>query len=104
MKNKIINLKKNKINSLNFSKKELKRSILKSILQNNNSKQLVRNYCCFLLSSFLKKKKSQLSKINKVCLKTGKLKGFLKNQNFNRHQIKILSKRGLIINFKKSGW
>jgi len=67
-----------------FKKKELKKTILKCIIQNNNVKPLVRAKC--LKKSTMIDIKSSISKQkNNNCLKTGRIKGVYKYVNMSRH-------------------
>lgn len=99
-----IQIKKDYIIRYRLEKKELKKNIIKSLLQNNNIINFKRIYLNYILIKFFKSKKTHLSKTNQICLKTGKIKGFIKGHNFSRHQVKILSKRGLLVGWKKCGW
>jgi small subunit ribosomal protein S14 len=102
MVKKKIKIYKDYIRRKTFVKTEIKRIILKSILQNFQSTNLVR------LNSFKKiqflNKKGYLSKQNNLCLYTGKFGGIFKKFGFSRHMIKNLAKNNLLHNVKIKSW
>ena len=104
-------MEKNKINSIRkeilkkklYTKNEIKRIILKSILQNNSIKPLLR-----VKASKIYQKKSKLSFISKqknnICLKTGRIKGVYNKFNLSRHYIKYLGMNNNLQNIKVASW
>lgn len=99
MKNKIINIKKDILKRKKFTKNEIKRVILKSIIQNKNIKPIVRmkalrRNCNFSHLSFISKQN------NNICLKTGRIKGVYNMFNSSRHFIKKVGVLGNLQNIK----
>ena len=99
MKNKIINIKKDILKRKKFTKIEIKKLILKSIIQNKNIKPLVRakairKNCNFSYLSFISKQN------NNICLKTGRIKGVYNMFNTSRHFIKKIGMLGNLQNIK----
>jgi ribosomal protein S14 len=97
MKNKIINIKKK------FTKIEIKKIILKSIIQNKNVKpnirlKATRKICKFSYKSFISKQN------NNICLKTGRIKGVYNMFNTSRHFIKKIGVIGNLQNVKIASW
>jgi len=100
---KLNNIYKDLFKKNNFNKKELKKIILKSIIQNNNVQPILRSKCIKKLNIF--NLKSSLSKQNNnICVKTGRIKGVYKYINLSRHYIKKLSLNGGLQNVKISSW
>lgn len=103
MKNKIINIKKEFIKKKLYTKKELKYTILKSIVQNQNIQPIIR-----IKASKLNNKKSNLSFLSKqknnICLKTGRIKGVYNQFNFSRHYLKYLGSNNNLQNIKIASW
>lgn len=103
MKNKIINIKKDLLKRKKYTKVEIKRILLKSIIQNKNVQPLVR------VKAIRKNcKRSYLSYISKqnnnICLKTGRIKGVYNMFNISRHSIKKISVLGGLQNIKIASW
>ena len=99
MKNKIRNINKDLIKRKKFIKNEIKKIILKSIIQNMNLKPNIRALALKKLSFF--KLISSISKQNNnICLKTGRIKGVLKLTELSRHQIKKQGALGCLQNIK----
>lgn len=103
LKNKINNINKEHIKRKNFLNKEIKKVILKSIIQNLNLKPSIR--------ALASKKNSKLNLINSIskqnnnlCLKTGKFKGVLRVNNISRHELKKQSLTGSLQNIKIKSW
>jgi hypothetical protein len=99
MKNKIINIRKDLLKRKKFTKKEIKKIILKSIIQNKNVKPITRMKatrinCNSSYLSFISKQN------NNICLKTGRIKGVYNMFNTSRHFIKKISMLGNLQNMK----
>jgi ribosomal protein S14 len=99
MKNKIINIKKDIFKRKKFTKNEIKKLILKSIIQNRSVTPLVR-----IKAIRRNCKSSNLSYISKqnnnICLKTGRIKGVYRMFSMSRHYIKKLGASGNLQNIK----
>lgn len=103
IKNKILNINKDKIKRKEYLKNEIKKTILKSIIQNLNIKPNIRSLALKKLSQF--KNISYISKQNNnICLKTGRYKGVLRLTNLSRHYMKQLSLFGGLQNIKIKSW
>lgn len=103
MKNKIRNLNRDLIKRKNYLKNEIKKIILKSIIQNLNIKPNIRALAIKKLTDF--RKISYISKQNNnICLLTGRNKGVLKLTQFSRHNMKKLSLKGSLQNIKIKSW
>lgn len=103
MKNKIKNINKDIVKRKNYLKNELKKIVLKSIIQNNNIKPSYRALALKKISKF--KKIAFISKQNNnICLKTGRYKGVLKLTQVSRHSLKNLAIFGSLQNFKTKSW
>jgi ribosomal protein S14 len=103
MKNKIINIKKDILKRKKFTKIEIKKILLKSIIQNKNIKPLirikaVRKNCKYSYLSYISKQN------NNICLKTGRIKGVYNMFNISRHSIKKISVMGNLQNIKIASW
>lgn len=103
MKNKILNIKKDILKRKKFTRNEIKKIILKSIIQNKNIKPLIRikasrKNCNFSYLSFLSKQN------NNICLKTGRIKGVYNMFNTSRHFIKKIGVLGNLQNIKIASW
>lgn len=102
-RNKINNIRKEFWKKKKFLKNEIKRLILKSIIQNLSIKPLIRVKASKIYQSkpkitFLSKQK------NNICLKTGRIKGVYKQYNFSRHYIKYLGINNNLQNTKVASW
>src|SRR5689334_4904983 len=82
-----------------YIKHEIKKIILKSIIQNKNLKHIIRSYAIYKLSS-LPLKSSISKQNNNICIKTGRIKGNLKLNNLSRHTIKKISINNNLQNIK----
>lgn len=103
IKNKILNIEKDKIKRKNYLKNEIKKLILKSIVQNLNLKPKLRALAWRKIAGF--RKYSYISKQNNnICLKTGRYKGVLKLTNLSRHYMKQISLTGNLQNIKIKSW
>ena len=103
MKNKINNINKDIIKRKCYLKNEIKKIILKSIIQNMNVKPNIRaaafkKNCKFKKISYISKQN------NNICLKTGRFKGVLKLTNMSRHIMKKLGTTGSLQNIKIKSW
>jgi len=96
------NISKDFINRKYFIKNELKKIILKSILQNKNAKPITRSYAYFKLIHF--SKKSSISNQINVCLLRGRTKGVWKFAQLCRHVINKLAITGSLQNIKIKSW
>jgi len=102
-KNKINNIVKDEIKRNKFLKNEIKRIILKSLIQNLNLKPSVRA---------LALKKNSKIKINhfisrqnnNLCVKSGRFKGVLRLTQMSRHEMKKSALIGSLQNIKVSSW
>ena len=101
-KTKKINIKKNIIKKKKFLKNEIKKIILKSIIQNKNIKPLIRSNAFYKLSQL--KYNYLISKQNNVCLYSGKIKSIFKKYNMSRHFIKKFGVLNTLQNVKIINW
>jgi len=88
---------KNKINNLIILKYEIKNTILKSIIQNQNINNKFKLY-----NIFLQKKKIKSNK--KICLLSGNYRSNNNMLNLSKHNLNYLTKLGLLQNFKINSW
>jgi len=103
-------IKTNKIKiykNLFFKKKliknEIKKIILKSILQNKTTKPIIRANASYFLSKI--KNKYHISKQkNNICIKTGRIKGTFSNLNISRHFSKKLLINNNLQNINIHAW
>lgn len=103
LKNKISNIKKDQIKRKNYLNSEIKKIVLKSIIQNLNIKPNLRALAWKKIIKF--KLNSSISKQNNnLCLKSGRYKGVLRLTNTSRHEIKKLGLVGLLQNIKIRSW
>jgi len=101
--NKISNINKEKIKRIHFLKIEIKKLILKSIIQNLNVKPYIRSLCLKKINKF--KIKSSISRQkNNICLYSGRYKGCNRINNMGRHTFKRLCDKGYNQNFKIKSW
>lgn len=103
MKNKMLNIKKDVLKRRKYTKNEIKKMILKSVIQNKNVKPIIRVKALrknvnFSYLSFISKQK------NNICLKTGRIKGVYNMFNSSRHFIKKIGVLGNLQNIKISSW
>ena len=102
-KNKINNILKDNVKRGKFLKTEIKRNILKSIIQNLNIKPNIRALALKKNSKI--KIKSFISKQNNnLCVKSGRFKGVLRLTQISRHETKKLGLTGSLQNIKISSW
>lgn len=85
-----------------FLKYEIRKLILKSVIQ-SNSLPLTNKTVAYLKYSTISRKTNICKQINK-CLLTGRSKGVWNFIGLSRHQIKRLNNLGLIQNIKVAGW
>jgi len=102
MKKKYILILKDKVKRKNFLKTELKKLILKSILQNFKIKSIIRLDASRQLTFF--KTKSSISKQNNMCLLTGRMGGIFKKWQISRHSMKSMAKFNSLHNVKIHSW
>lgn len=103
LKTKINNIHRDKLKRKEYIRNEIKKIILKSIIQNLNISPIKRSLALKKLSYF--KKISSISKQNNnICLKTGRNKGVLRITTLSRHYIKQLSLVGNLQNIKIKSW
>lgn len=87
LNSKLTKIHKERIKRINYTKNEIKKIILKSIVQNKNIKPITRALARYKLTQF--KKKSSISRQNNnLCLMSGRIKGVFKQYNLSRHFIK----------------
>lgn len=103
IKNNILNIKKEYIKRKKFLKNEIKTIILKSIINNQNIKPIIRANASYKLSKFIQNSTISKQK-NNICLKTGRIGGVYKLTNFSRHYIKKLFDRNDLQNLKIKNW
>ena len=87
----------------NFTKVEIKKILLKSILQNNSCNKKMRKIAIYRYSK-IKVLESISRQNNNICIKTGRYKGVLKNTNLGRHFVKKIGLTGELQNFKIASW
>jgi ribosomal protein S14 len=103
LKNNILKINKDFIKKKNFIKQEIKKMILKSIIQNKNLKPIIRSLALYKLSR-INLKASISKQNNNICLLSGRIGGVLKNTNLSRHSMKKLSINGNLQNIKITTW
>jgi len=96
-------IKKDFIKKKCFIKHEIRKIILKSIIQDRNTNTLNKSLAVYKISCF-KPYASISRQNNNICLKTGRYKGILKNTFFSRHSVKKLGKSNMLQNFKIASW
>lgn len=103
MKNKINNIKKDQVKRKKYLNNEIKKIILKSIIQNLNNKPNIRSLALKKFSKF--KTISSISRQNNnLCLKSGRFKGVLKLTSLSRHEMKKSGLTGSLQNIKIKTW
>jgi ribosomal protein S14 len=100
---KLIDIQKNVIRKKKFTKVEIKKVILQSIIQNKNVKPIVRIKARYKLirldiNSCISKQN------NNICLQTGRIKGVLNVTQLSRHSLKKLAMFGGLQNMKIASW
>lgn len=96
---KTINIKKNNIKKIKYFKKEIKMTILKSIIQNNNIKPLIRSNAFYKMSR-LKYIHLNSKQNNNLCLYSGKIKSTFNKFKMSRHFIKKFCSNNMLQNNK----
>ena len=91
----------NKVKKIYFIKNELKKILLKSIIQNKGTKSIIRSYCMYKLTCI--KKKSSISLQKNVCLILSKHRSVYTKFNVKRHTLKKLNTLGRIPNITSLG-
>jgi len=84
-----------------IKQKELFSKILKSIRQNNNICNNIKNYSTIQIKK-LNNKRGVLTKQNKICFYTGKRGGVLRGLNFSRYTAKTFIIENKLTNIKKN--
>lgn len=102
-KSNIINIKKEKIKKKIYIKYEIKRIILKSIINNKNVKPIIRANAIYKLSKFINIATISKQK-NNICLKTGRIGGVYNLTSFSRHFMKRLFDKNDLQNIKINSW
>lgn len=102
MKNNILNIYKEIFKKKKFIKYEIKKIILKSIIQNKNIKPIYRANALYKLSKI--DRRTTISKHINICLKSGRNKGTYKLTNFSRHYMRKLFCKNNLQNLKISKW
>lgn len=103
LNNKLINIKKDFLKRKSYTKYEIKKLVLKSIIQSQDIKPVIRANAWCQLSKF--KLKTSISKQNNnICLKTGRIKGVYKITTLSRHFMKTLAVNGSLQNIKINNW
>jgi len=103
IKNKKIKIYKNLFLRKQFLKTEIKKIILKSIINNKNNKPISRANALFFLSK-IKINNSISKQKNNICLNTGRIKGVLSKINLSRHFLKKLLINNSLQNIKINSW
>jgi ribosomal protein S14 len=103
MNKNIKNIMHEKIIRINLAKKEIHLNLLKSLGQNNNLHNKIKNYSNYIINKKTKKN-FFLSKKHKICLYTGKRSSILNKFNFSRYTIKSLILQNKYTNIKKNNW
>ena len=102
-RNKIENIRKEFLKRKLYTKNEVKRIILKSIIRNFAVKPLVR-----IKAAKLNQKKSKFHYISKqknnICIKTGRIKGVYNYYSLSRHYLKFLGNSNNLQNVKIASW
>ena len=102
-RNKIENIRKEILKKKLYTKSEIKRIILKSIIRNLSIQPLLRIKAAKLNQSkskfhFISKQK------NNICIKTGRIKGVYNYYNLSRHYLKFLGNSNNLQNIKIASW
>lgn len=95
-----LNFLKIKIKRKLFLKNEIKKKILKSIVQNQKVNPLKKQYAFFNLV----KLKNNIYKIKNTCLLTGRNSAVLNNFFLSRHSVKKLLNVNKLQNIKIKSW
>lgn len=96
------NIVKDQLNRKYFLKYEIKKLILKSIVQNKNAEPILRGYAQFKKS--LISRKSSISNQNNVCLIRGRIRGVWKFSQLSRHAMIKIATFGGLQNTKIKSW
>ena len=96
-------IKKDMLKRKYFTKIEIRKVLLKSIIQNKHLKPLTRSLAIYKYSR-MKLVASISKQNNNICLKTGRYKGVVKLTNLSRHYVKKLGITGDLQNFKIASW
>ena len=96
------NINRDLVNRKYFIKYELKKLILRSIIQNKNIKPIIRSYAMF--KKTMLPNKNSISKQKNVCLLRGRNKGVWKFSQLSRHATLKLATNGFLQNTKVCSW
>jgi small subunit ribosomal protein S14 len=96
------NITKDLIKRKIYIKYELKKIILKSIIQNKNTKPVIRSYAYYKTINY--DRKNSISKQINVCLVRGRHKGVWKFAQLCRHAINKFATTGFLQNMKIKSW
>jgi len=96
------NIVRDQLKRLYYIKTELKNIILKSIIQNKNSKPIIRNYASY--KKTLLSHKTSITSQNNVCLLRGRIRGVWKFSQLSRHAMIKLAIYGGLHNTKIKSW
>ncbi len=99
MNKKKIKIIKEILKKKNLIKTEIKKKIIKSIIQNKKINQIKR-----LMSQTIIQKKTKKIKNNKICFLTSKKRGIETNLFLSRHSIKKLLNINELQNIKIKSW
>lgn len=102
-RNKIENIKKEILKKKLYTKSEIKRMILKSVMRNFNTKPLIRIKAA-KINQFKSKFHFISKQKNNICLKTGRIKGVYNYYGLSRHYLKMLGNINNLQNIKISSW
>lgn len=97
-----IAIRTEKLKRIYYIKTELKKSILKSLVLNNNTKNVNRLHANLNLRSF--PKRTAIAKQHKVCLINGRQRGAYNKFNLSRHALKKLGLENRLQNIKTQSW
>lgn len=96
------NILKDQLTRLYYIKFELKRLILKSIIQNKNTKPIIRGFALYKKTYLYKK--GSIAKQNSICILRGRSRGVWKFSQLSRHAMIKLGVYGGLQNTKIKSW
>lgn len=103
IRNKLSNIYKDIIKRKIFLNKELKKIIIKSVIQNLNLKPNIRSLA-WKKNSKMKLISSISKQNNNICLNSGRFKGVIKLTQLSRHEMKKIGIKGSLQNIKIKAW
>lgn len=103
IRNKLGNINKDIMKRKMYLNKEIKKLILKSIIQNLNIKPNIRSLA-WKKNSKIKIISSISKQNNNICLNSGRFKGVLKLTQLSRHEMKKIGLIGSLQNIKIKSW